>query len=207
MNKTIIIAEAGVNHNGDIKTAKKLIDVAADAGVDYVKFQTFKADRVVSPSAKKAKYQFDNDSSKDDSQLNMLKKLELSDADHKELISYCKSKNISFFSTAFDEKGEMICVMEDIGRHNAVDKVIGKLLLKKQLNRAFAITVSGRISYEIVMKAFRAKIPVLAAVSAPSSLAVDYSKELGITLFGFCRGENATCYSNMQRVNAIDQTK
>jgi len=105
MNKTIIIAEAGVNHNGDIETAKKLIDAAADAGVDYVKFQTFKADRVVSPSAKKAKYQFDNDSSKDDSQLNMLKKLELSDADHKELISYCKSKNISFFSTAFDEKG------------------------------------------------------------------------------------------------------
>jgi len=105
MNKTIIIAEAGVNHNGDIKTAKKLIDVAADAGVDYVKFQTFKADRVVSPSAKKAKYQFDNDSSKDDSQLSMLKKLELNDSDHKELISYCNSKNINFFSTAFDEEG------------------------------------------------------------------------------------------------------
>ena len=113
----------------------------------------------------------------------------------------------SHSAAAFDEKGEMICVMEDIGRHNAVDKVIGTLLLKKQLNRAFAITVSGRISYEIVMKAFRAKIPVLAAVSAPSSLAVDYSKELGITLFGFCRGENATCYSNMHRVNPVDQTK
>ena len=59
MNKTIIIAEAGVNHNGDINTAKRLIDVASDAGVDYVKFQTFKADRLVSPSAQKAKYQIE----------------------------------------------------------------------------------------------------------------------------------------------------
>jgi len=105
MNKTIIIAEAGVNHNGDINTAKRLIDVAAYAGVDYVKFQTFKANRLVSPSAKKAKYQFENISSKDNSQLNMLKKLELSDSDHEELISYCNSKNINFFSTAFDEEG------------------------------------------------------------------------------------------------------
>ena len=113
----------------------------------------------------------------------------------------------SHAAAAFDENGELMCVMEDIGRHNAVDKVIGALLLKKQLDDAVAITVSGRISYEIVMKAFRAKIPVLAAVSAPSSLAVDYSKELGITLFGFCRGKNATCYSNTHRINAIDQTR
>jgi N,N'-diacetyllegionaminate synthase len=105
MNQTIIIAEAGVNHNGDIETAKRLIDVASDAGVDYVKFQTFKAERLVSPSAQKAKYQIKNDKNSDDSQLNMLKKLELSDADHKELISYCKSKNINFFSTAFDNEG------------------------------------------------------------------------------------------------------
>ena len=105
MNKTIIIAEAGVNHNGDIETAKRLIDVASEAGVDYVKFQTFKAERLVSPSAQKAKYQIKNDTSNDDSQLNMLKKLELSDSDHKELISYCKSKNINFFSTAFDDEG------------------------------------------------------------------------------------------------------
>ena len=105
MNKTIIIAEAGVNHNGDINRAKRLIDVAVDACVDYVKFQTFKAERLVSPSAQKAKYQINNDISNDNSQLNMLKKLELSDDDHKELISYCNSKNIRFFSTAFDEEG------------------------------------------------------------------------------------------------------
>ena len=105
MSKTIIIAEAGVNHNGDIEIAKKLIDVAVDAGVDYVKFQTFKAERLVSPSAPKAEYQIENDSCNDDLQLNMLKKLELSEDNHKELILYCESRNISFFSTAFDEEG------------------------------------------------------------------------------------------------------
>jgi len=113
----------------------------------------------------------------------------------------------SHAAAAFNEKGELMCVMEDIGRHNAVDKVIGALILKKQLAKAVVITVSGRVSYEIVMKAFRAKIPVLAAVSAPSSLAVDYAKELGVTLFGFCRESNATCYSNTQRIIDNSQTR
>lgn len=113
----------------------------------------------------------------------------------------------SHAAAAFNDKGELMCVMEDIGRHNAVDKVIGALILKKQLDKAQVITVSGRVSYEIVMKAFRAKIPVLAAVSAPSSLAVDYAKELGITLFGFCREANATCYSNTQRIKDNSQAR
>jgi N,N'-diacetyllegionaminate synthase len=102
MNKVIIIAEAGVNHNGDIDLAKKLIDVAVDAGVDYVKFQTFKAESLVSKSAKKAEYQIENTQNENESQLQMLKKLELSHGQHQELINYCKQKNISFFSTAFD---------------------------------------------------------------------------------------------------------
>jgi N,N'-diacetyllegionaminate synthase len=105
MKKVIIIAEAGVNHNGDIILAKKLIDAAADAGVDFVKFQTFKADKLVSPNAKKASYQNKNMNDGDDSQYNMLKKLELSHEDHLELISYCNQKKISFFSTAFDSEG------------------------------------------------------------------------------------------------------
>lgn len=105
MNKTIIIAEAGVNHNGDLKIAKRLIDVASDAGADYVKFQTFKAKKLVSPLAKKASYQIKNLSNNDNSQLKMLKKLELSESDHEELISYCNKKNINFFSTAFDQNG------------------------------------------------------------------------------------------------------
>ncbi|WP_310594307.1 N-acetylneuraminate synthase [Flavobacterium sp.] len=102
MEKVIIIAEAGVNHNGDINLAKQLIDVAVDAGVDYVKFQTFKSESLVSKSAKKAAYQIENTKDATENQLQMLKKLELSHQQHIELISYCKQKNISFFSTAFD---------------------------------------------------------------------------------------------------------
>ena len=98
MSKVIIIAEAGVNHNGDINLAKKLIDIAVDAEVDYVKFQTFKAETIVSPNAKKAAYQSKNFEDDDDSQFQMLKKLELSHDQHQELINYCKQKNISFFS-------------------------------------------------------------------------------------------------------------
>jgi N-acetylneuraminate synthase/N,N'-diacetyllegionaminate synthase len=105
MSKVIIIAEAGVNHNGDIQVAKKLIDVAVDAGVDYVKFQTFKADNLVSKSAKKATYQSVNVNDGDDSQYAMLKKLELSHENHLELMSYCSDRDINFFSTAFDVEG------------------------------------------------------------------------------------------------------
>ena len=99
--KVIIIAEAGVNHNGDINLAKKLVDVAAEAGVDYVKFQTFKAENLVSKSAEKADYQFENTGNQD-TQYEMLKALELSDIDHYTLIEYCKTKNVNFLSTAFD---------------------------------------------------------------------------------------------------------
>jgi N,N'-diacetyllegionaminate synthase len=102
MNSVIIIAEAGVNHNGDIDLAKQLIDVAVEAGVDYVKFQTFKSENLVSKEAKKADYQIENTQNASENQLQMLRKLELSHAQHEELISYCKQKNISFFATAFD---------------------------------------------------------------------------------------------------------
>ncbi|AXT21175.1 formate dehydrogenase accessory sulfurtransferase FdhD [Flavobacteriaceae bacterium AU392] len=112
-------------------------------------------------------------------------------------------------AAAFSIDGQLLCAMEDIGRHNAVDKVVGKLIMTEQLNKAKVITVSGRISYEIIIKCFKAKIPFLAAVSAPSSLAVDYAKELGITLFAFCRDKRATCYSNPQRtkINTKKNTK
>jgi N,N'-diacetyllegionaminate synthase len=102
MGKTIIIAEAGVNHNGDINLAKKLIDVAAEAGVDYVKFQTFKASKLVSSDAKKADYQNQNTNNYVESQLDMLQKLEISEDQHYELVAYCKTRNVKFLSTAFD---------------------------------------------------------------------------------------------------------
>jgi len=98
-----IIAEAGVNHNGNIQTAQKLIEVAAEAGADFAKFQTFQADKLVSKKAKKAEYQAANTSgSQDDTQLLMLKKLELSKEAHYELIKHCKQQNIAFLSTGFD---------------------------------------------------------------------------------------------------------
>lgn len=106
----------------------------------------------------------------------------------------------SHAAAAFNKQGELLSIMEDIGRHNAVDKVIGDLIQKNSLKQACCIVVSGRISYEIVIKAFAAKIGILAAVSAPSTLAVDFAKELGITLLGFCRGDNATCYANVERI-------
>ena len=98
----LIIAEAGVNHNGSLELAKHLIDKAVEAGVDVIKFQTFKSEKLVSKTARQAEYQQRNIGKKDEGQLVMLKKLELSQADHEELISYCNERGIRFFSTAFD---------------------------------------------------------------------------------------------------------
>lgn len=102
MSRTLIIAEAGVNHNGDMTIARALVDAAAASGVDYVKFQTFKASNLVSKSAQKAEYQKKNIANGDNSQFNMLKKLELSPENHFELIEHCKKQRVAFFSTAFD---------------------------------------------------------------------------------------------------------
>ncbi|MCK4257423.1 MAG: N-acetylneuraminate synthase [Halanaerobiales bacterium] len=100
-DSVFIIAEAGVNHNGDINIAKKLIDVASDAGADAIKFQTFKAEKLVSKSARKADYQLKNTEGAE-TQYQMIKKLELDKATHLELIDYCKEKNIMFLSSPFD---------------------------------------------------------------------------------------------------------
>ncbi len=103
-------------------------------------------------------------------------------------------------AAAFNSAGNMLSCKEDIGRHNAVDKVVGDILLNKQWKEAAVLTVSGRISYEIIVKTFKARISILCAVSAPSSLAVDYAKELGITLLAFCRNDRATCYAHPERI-------
>ena len=107
-----IIAEAGVNHNGSIKLAKKLIDVAVVSGADAVKFQTFKAGSLSTLNAEKADYQkiLTNNS---ESQFEMLKKLELDVDAHKELIEYCKKKNIIFLSTPYDH--ESIDLLDNLG--------------------------------------------------------------------------------------------
>ncbi len=101
MNRTFIIAEAGVNHNGSIELAKKLIDVAKEAGVDAVKFQTFKAEAIISADAPKADYQKIT-THPTESQFEMIKKLQLDEDAHKELFDYCKQKGITFLSSPFD---------------------------------------------------------------------------------------------------------
>ena len=112
LNKVFIIAEAGVNHNGSIELAKKMIDAAKESCVDAVKFQTFKAERVVSKKAEKAQYQKDA-TNESESQLEMLKKLELDVEAHKELIAYCEKKSIMFLSTPFDH--DSIDMLHDLG--------------------------------------------------------------------------------------------
>ena len=111
-NRTLIIAEAGVNHNGDLELAKQLIDVAAEAGADYVKFQTFSADRIVSRSASKAEYQ-QQATDASETQYEMLKRLELSTEMHLELIEHCEEQSIKFLSTGFDI--ESVELLVDLG--------------------------------------------------------------------------------------------
>jgi N-acetylneuraminate synthase len=113
-NRTLIIAEAGVNHNGDIELAKKLIDVAVDAGADVVKFQTFKAKKLAAASAQQADYQTRN-TGVSESQVDMLKRLELKYEDHFSLVDYCKNKGIAFLSTAFDEDS-LAFLTEELGQ-------------------------------------------------------------------------------------------
>ncbi len=106
-----IIAEAGVNHNGDIEIAKEMIDVAVEAGVDAIKFQTFKADQVVSAQAPKASYQLDA-TDKNESQLDMLRHLELSSEEHRILQNHCQERDVLFLSTPFDQ--ESVDVLDDL---------------------------------------------------------------------------------------------
>ncbi|AKX93504.1 N-acetylneuraminate synthase [Moorella thermoacetica] len=112
-NRVFIIAEAGVNHNGDLQLARKLVDAAVEAGADAVKFQTFKAEEVATPGAERAQYQKDNMPGKDESQLEMIKRLELSYAQFRELYAYCRQKGIIFLSSPFDQ--ESIDFLAELG--------------------------------------------------------------------------------------------
>jgi len=112
MSKTFVVAESGVNHNGDVAIAKEMVDVAAKAGADAVKFQTFKAEKMISKFAPKAEYQRKT-TDENESQFEMVKKLELDQCAHKELIAYCQAKGIIFLSTPFDL--ESIDLLNDLG--------------------------------------------------------------------------------------------
>ena len=109
----------------------------------------------------------------------------------------------SHAAALFDGNYQLLTAKEDIGRHNAVDKVIGEVLAQHQLEAAQFLTVSGRVSYEIITKAFVAKIPVVIAVSACSSMAIDYAKEFGICLIGFTRTNKLTAYTHINRLEKL----
>lgn len=106
----------------------------------------------------------------------------------------------SHAAACFDKEGKLLAVEEDIGRHNAVDKIVGALLENNTLDSASCLLVSGRVSFEIVSKCFKAGIPYLAAVSSPSSLSIETADTMGICLLAFCRGENITCYTHDDRL-------
>ncbi|HMJ67620.1 MAG TPA: formate dehydrogenase accessory sulfurtransferase FdhD [Cyclobacteriaceae bacterium] len=111
-----------------------------------------------------------------------------------------ESSGGSHAASAFTVNGDLLSVHEDIGRHNAVDKVIGALLSTGALPIADVLMISGRVSYEIVAKCAQARIPFLLAVSAPSSLAVEFCTKSGITLIGFCRDRRFTIYTHPENI-------
>jgi N-acetylneuraminate synthase len=142
--RVFVIAEAGVNHNGDLETALQLVDVAADAGADAVKFQTFRADRLATVKAAKAQYQVAN-MKEEGSQLEMLRRLELSPAHHEALVERCRTRGIRFMSTAFDS--ESLTYLATLGmpavKIPSGDVTAGPLLLQAARLRMPIILSSG----------------------------------------------------------------
>jgi N-acetylneuraminate synthase len=161
--QTYIIAEAGVNHNGSVNIAKKLIDAAADAGADAVKFQTFRADALVSATAPKANYQKARTSASE-SQLSMLRKLELNEAAHRTLVAHCRMRKIQFLSTPFDEE--------------SID------FLVRQINVPLLKLPSGEITNSpLLLAAAHTKKPII--LSTGMSTLNEIHIALGVLAFGY----------------------
>jgi N-acetylneuraminate synthase len=162
-----IIAEAGVNHNGSLDMAKTLVDVAAEAGADAVKFQSFKADNMISSHAPKAEYQT-RTTDASESQLDMVKKLELDENAHQVLIAYCKAQGIQFLSTPFDQ--------------DSVD------MLVRNFEPPYIKVASGEITNApMLLKIARIGIPVL--LSSGMCTLSDIEKALGVLALGYLQPE------------------
>lgn len=169
-NAVFFIAEAGVNHNGDIGLALRLVDTAADAGADAVKFQTFKADKLATRQAAKASYQVTN-TGESGSQLEMLRRLELSPAHHEQLLEHCRLRGIAFMSTAFDE--DSLAMLAPLGmpaiKIPSGDITCGPLLLQ-----------AARLRQKLI-------------VSTGMSTLADIEQALGVIAYGLTRDTTPTC--------------
>lgn len=176
-NQILIIAEAGVNHNGSLELAKKLIDVAAKSGSDIVKFQTFKATKLASASAKQAVYQEKNTGIAE-SQVDMLKRLELKYEDHFTLVDYCKLKNIEFLSTAFDEESL-----------NFLTEELGQKLLKipsGELTNAPLVLAHARTGLDIILSTGMATLS-------------EIETALGVIAFGLLKMKDKPSAENFEK--------
>lgn len=167
MKKTVIIAEAGVNHNGSIDLARKLVDAALDAGADMVKFQTFKASSLVSKTAPKAEYQTKAAGARE-SQFEMIQKLELSAEAHRELLDHCKERGIQFLSTPFDLE--------------SADYLIHELDL-----RLIKVSSPDLLSAPLLMKLAQADRKII--LSTGMSTLQDVEAALGVLAFGYLKSD------------------
>ncbi|MCO5141917.1 MAG: N-acetylneuraminate synthase [Oligoflexia bacterium] len=163
MESVFIIAEAGVNHNGSLEKAFSLVDIAKNSGADAVKFQTFKAEKLVSKKAQKAEYQIRN-TGKSESQFEMLKKLELSKEDHKKIFEYCKTKEIEFLSTPFDE--------------DSLDYLVDELGVSR-----IKISSGDLTNGPLLLAAARKNIPVI--LSTGMGTLLEIKKSLSVLAFGY----------------------
>lgn len=168
-NRIYIIAEAGVNHDGSLELAKQLIDTAAAAGADAVKFQTFRAETLVSDAAPKAEYQKASTNSKE-SQLDMLRKLELNESAHRDLASHCRLRGIQFLSTPFDDQSIEMLV--------------------ESINVPLLKIPSGEITNgPLLLKAAQTKKPVI--LSTGMSTMSEIRTALGVLAFGYTRSKGS----------------
>ncbi len=182
---TIVIAEAGVNHNGDEGLAFDLIDAAVDSGADIVKFQTFKADSLVTKHAKKAEYQLENTDG-NSSQIDMLRELELEDQTYERLNSYCKEKNIEFLSTAFDL--------------SSLHYLVSELELKRLKIPSGEIT-----NLPLILEFAKTGLPII--ISSGMSSLKEIQLALGVLAFGYLKNSDKPSVDAFEESFLLDEGK